>query len=83
MSSFSEISNQIYNNKKGKTLMGQEDANGKVDPPGMNRGLRVYVFCSAQHTIKNLNSWEDRKKSRQRTTFPPTTQVILSDKNKK
>jgi hypothetical protein len=44
MSSFSEISNQIYNNKKGKTLVGLEDANGKVDPPGTNRGLRVYVF---------------------------------------
>jgi len=44
MSSFSEISNQIYNNKKGKTLVGHEDANGKVDPPGMRRNLRVYVL---------------------------------------
>jgi hypothetical protein len=29
--------------KSIKTLVGHEDANGKVDPPGMRRSLRVYV----------------------------------------
>jgi hypothetical protein len=27
-----------------KTLVGHEDANGKVDPPGMKRSLRIYVI---------------------------------------
>ena len=27
-----------------KTLVGHEDANGKIDPPGMQRSLRVYVI---------------------------------------
>jgi hypothetical protein len=61
-----------------KTLVGHgEILMGFADPPGMNPLFTGLCSYNAQHIIKNLNSWEDRKKSRLSTTFPPTTQVIF------